>query len=193
MFYYTPHIYYAVKLSEPLFEGKNAGKSQENCVRVGGIALVNNCKHSKFTTGHYLYYGRVLCVAKLLQLCVCVVALSSIAQWKDLRHKRCNSQGPLRRGGGSNGGGVPIWTRPSRFVLSILFGTFPLFFGIFPICVGIVRGFSRFVLVLFLGLLTAPTRDSPERVCHTIQTFPGKSGKPPGLEPPRFTFSQNSL
>ena len=49
-----------------------------------------------------------------------------------------------------------------------------------------VRGFSRFVLFLFLGLLRAPTRNSPERVRDTIWTFPEKSGntrvwKPPGL------------
>ena len=40
-----------------------------------------------------------------------------------------------------------------------------------------VRGFSRFVLFLFLGLLRAPTRNSPERVRDTIWTFPEKSGK----------------
>ena len=53
-----------------------------------------------------------------------------------------------------------------------------------------VRGFSRFVLFLFLGLLRAPTRNSPERVRDTIWTFPEKSGKHPGLETPRFSFSQ---
>ena len=49
-----------------------------------------------------------------------------------------------------------------------------------------VRGFSRFVPFLFLGLLRAPTRNSPERVRDTIWTFPEKVGntrvwKPPGL------------
>ena len=44
---------------------------------------------------------------------------------------------------------------------------------------------------LFLGLLRAPTRNSPERVRDTIWTFPEKSGKPPGLETPRFSFSQD--
>ena len=53
-----------------------------------------------------------------------------------------------------------------------------------------VRRFSRFVLFLFLGLLRAPTTNSPERVLDTIWTFPKKSGKPPGLETPRFSFSQ---
>ena len=56
-----------------------------------------------------------------------------------------------------------------------------------------VRGFSRLVLFLFLGLLRAPTRNSPERVRDTIWTFPGKSGKHPGLETPRFSFSQSEM
>ena len=65
---------------------------------------------------------------------------------------------------------------------------------IFPICSGMVQGFSRFVPFLFLGLLRGPTRNSPERVRDTIWTFPEKSGKHPGLETPRFSFSQeNSL
>ena len=53
-----------------------------------------------------------------------------------------------------------------------------------------VWGFSRFVPFRFLGLLRAPTRNSPERVRDTIWTFPKKSGKHPGLETPRFSFSQ---
>ena len=57
-------------------------------------------------------------------------------------------------------------------------------FGIFPICSGMVRGFSRFVLFLFLGLFRAPMRNSPERVRDTIWTLPEKSGKHPGLETP---------
>ena len=70
------------------------------------------------------------------------------------------------------------------------FWDFPEFSGIFLICSGMVRGFSRFVLFLFLGLLRAPTMNSPERVRDTIWTFPETSGKPPGLETPRFSFSQ---
>ena len=64
------------------------------------------------------------------------------------------------------------------------FWDFPNFSGIFPICSGTLRGFSRFVPFLFLGLLRAPTRNSPERVRDTIWTFPEKSGKPPGWKPP---------
>ena len=88
-------------------------------------------------------------------------------------------QGPLNRGV-SNGGGFPIWTCPSFFVL---FGTFPIF-PISLICSEMVRGFSPFVPFLFLGLLTAPTRNSPEGVRDTIWTFPEKVGNPPVWKPP---------
>ena len=101
-------------------------------------------------------------------------------------------QGPLNGGVSNRGGGLPIWrTGPSFFApFFVLFGTFPIFLGIFPICSEMVRGFCRFVLFLFLGLLRAPTRNSPERVRDTFWTFPEKSGKHPGLETPRFSFSQ---
>ena len=59
----------------------------------------------------------------------------------------------------------------------VLFGTFPIFLG-FP---RFARGFSRFVSFLFLGLLRAPTWNSPERVRDTIWTFPEKK-----WETPRF-------
>ena len=92
-----------------------------------------------------------------------------------------------KRGGGSNEGGFPDPDLSfSLFVPICPFWDFPDFSGIFPICSGMVRGFSRFVLFLFLGLSRAPTRNSPERVRDTIWTFPEKSGKPPGLETPRF-------
>ena len=56
--------------------------------------------------------------------------------------------------------------------------------------------FSRLVLFLLLGLLilfTAPTRNSPKRVCDTIWTFPEKSGKPPGLElPPVYLLPKST-
>ena len=55
---------------------------------------------------------------------------------------------------------------------------------------GISGGFPDSSLFLILGLLRAPTRNSPERVRNTIWTFPEKSGNPPGLETPRFSFSQ---
>ena len=90
--------------------------------------------------------------------------------------------------GVSNGGGFPIWTCPSFFVLFCAFcpfWDFPDLSRIFPICSGMVRGFSRLVLFLFLGLLRAPMmRNSPERVRDTIWTFPKKCGKHPGWKPP---------
>ena len=89
----------------------------------------------------------------------------------------------LRRGGFQTGGFPDL-------DLSFLFCPFLSFSGIFPIRSVTVRRFSRFVLFLFLGLLSAPTRNSPERVRDTIWTFPEKSGKHPGLETPRFSFSQ---
>ena len=71
---------------------------------------------------------------------------------------------------------APIWEPPFRLSQSlsffVLFGDFPDFFVIFPICPGTLRGFSRLVLFLLLCLLTAPTRNSPERVRDTIWTFP---------------------
>ena len=91
--------------------------------------------------------------------------------------------------GGFKRGGFP------DLDLSFLFCPFldfPDFFGIFPIRPGTLQGFSRFVPFLFLGLLRAPTRNSPERVRDTIWTFPEKGGKPTGLETPRFSFSQKT-
>ena len=82
-------------------------------------------------------------------------------------------------------GGFPIWTCPSFFVLFCPFWDFPDFSGIFPICSGMVRGFSRFVLFLFLGLLRAPTRNSPERVRprHNLD-LSQKKWEPPGFGNP---------
>ena len=97
-----------------------------------------------------------------------------------------------RLNGGVSNGGVSRSGLVLPFLsFFVLFGTFPICSGILPICSGMVRGFSRLVLFLFLGLLRAPTRNSPERVRDTIWTFPKKSGKHPGLETPRFSFSQN--
>ena len=69
--------------------------------------------------------------------------------------KMRESQGPLN-GGVSNGGVSLFCPFPSFFVLFCPFWDFPDFSGIFPICSGMVRGFSRLVLFLFLGLLRAP-------------------------------------
>ena len=93
-----------------------------------------------------------------------------------MRESTVRYQGPLN--GGFQTGGFP------DLDLSFLLCPFFVLFGTFPICPGTLRGFSRFVLFLFLGLLTAPTRNSPERVRDIIWTFPEKSGKPPGLASP---------
>ena len=101
------------------------------------------------------------------------------------------SQGPPN-GGVSNGG-----VSRSGLVLPFLsffafFGTFPIFPGFSRFARGWSEDFPRFGLFLFLSLLRAPTRNSPERVRDTIWTFSEKSGKHPGLETPRFSFSQLS-
>ena len=98
--------------------------------------------------------------------------------WANLCLQACppNPQGPLN-GGFQTGGFLDL----NLSFLFCPFWDFPDFFGIFPICPGTLRGFSRFVLFLFLSLLTAPMKNSPERVRDTIWTFPEKSGKPPGL------------
>ena len=107
------------------------------------------------------------------------------------KNSRAAKRGCFKRGG------FPIWTCPSFFVLFLSFlGLSRFFLGLsrffwdFPDLLGVVQGFSRFVRFLFLGLLRAPTRNSPERVHDTIWTFPEKSGKHPGLETPQFSFSQ---
>ena len=66
---------------------------------------------------------------------------------KELGDQKPHSQGPLN-GGVSNGGVSRSGLVLPFFVLFCPFGTFP---GIFPICSGMLRGFSRFVLFLFLG------------------------------------------
>ena len=81
-------------------------------------------------------------------------------------------QGPVE-GGGFKRGGFPIWisTCSSFFYpFFVLFGTFAIFRDL-PDLPGDYLGISRFVPFLFLGLLTAPTRNSPERVRETFRTF----------------------
>ena len=39
-------------------------------------------------------------------------------------------------------------------------------------------------VIIYVGTVTAPRRNSPERGRDTIRTFLEKSGKPPDLEPP---------
>ena len=92
--------------------------------------------------------------------------------------------------GGFKRVGFPIWTCPSFFVLFLSFLGLSRFIRDFPDLRGDGPGIFPICPFLFLGLLRAPTRNSPERVRDTIWTFPEKSGKHPGLETPRFSFSQ---
>ena len=107
---------------------------------------------------------------------------------EQFRAKR--NQGPLN-GGVSNGGVsrsglvlpflqnfVLFCPFLSFFVVFCPFWDFPDFSRIFPNCSGMVRGFSRFVLFLFLGLLRAPTRNSPEGAATQSGPFPKKVGNP---------------
>ena len=74
-------------------------------------------------------------------------------------------------------GGFPIWTCPSFFVLFCPFGTFP---GIFPICSGMVRGFSRLVLFLSLSAYYQHLRGTvPKGSATQSGPFPKKVGNPP--------------
>ena len=59
----------------------------------------------------------------------------------------------------------------------VLLGTFR---QIFPGFSRFIRGFSRFVLFLFVGLLEAPTSNIPKRVRDTTRPLP-KNGKPSDL------------
>ena len=85
--------------------------------------------------------------------------------------------------GGFKRGGFPISTGPSFFVL---FWDFPDFSGIFPICAGMVRGFARFVLFLFLSLSEHLRGTVPKGSATQSGPFPKKVGntrvwKHPGL------------
>ena len=62
----------------------------------------------------------------------------------------------------------------------VLFLSFPDFSGIFPICSGMVRGFSRFVPFLFLGLLEHLRGTVPKGSATQSGPFPKK------WETPRF-------
>ena len=67
------------------------------------------------------------------------------------------------------------------------FLSFPESLGIFPILSDDFPDLS----FSFLRPITAPTRDSPERVRETIRTSPEKSGKPPVWNPPGLPFAKS--
>ena len=86
-----------------------------------------------------------------------------------MKLQNSRDQGPVDRGGGFKLGGFPIWTCPSFFVL---LETVP-----------ILPEFSRFVRGL--------SGDYPDWSLPSFSDLSRKkSGKPPSLEAPGFTFSQ---
>ena len=89
-------------------------------------------------------------------------------------------QGPLN-GGVSNGEVSRSGLVLPFLSFFVLFGTFPIFLGFSS---GMVWGFSRFVLFLFLGLLRAPKRNSPEGSATQSGPFPKKVGNPRVWKPP---------
>ena len=98
------------------------------------------------------------------------------------------TQGPLN-GGVSNGG-----VSRSGLVLPFLsFLGLSRFFRDFPDLLGHGPGIFPICPFPLSRPIRARTRNSPERVRDTIWTFPEKSGKHPGLEPPRFSFSQKTF
>ena len=83
-------------------------------------------------------------------------------------------------------GGFLVWTCPSQFVLLSSFWDFPVFLGDFPDLSGIFPNCP----FPFHGVLTAPMKCSPERVCDTSPAFPKKNGnlqvwKPSGFPSPK--------
>ena len=93
--------------------------------------------------------------------------------------------------GGFKRGDFPIWTCPSFFVLFCPFRDFPDFSGIFPICSGMVRGFSRFrPFSLCRPIKSSYEEQSLKGPRHKLDLSQKRVGNPPGLETPRFSFSQ---
>ena len=103
-------------------------------------------------------------------------------------------KGPLN-GGGFKRGGFPDLDLSLLLCPFCPFWDFPDFCGIFPVCSGMVRGFSRLVLFLFLGLLRAPYKEqSPKGSATRSGPFPKKVGntrvwKPPGLASLKYCCS----
>ena len=87
--------------------------------------------------------------------------------------------------GGFKRGGFPIWTCPSFFVLFCPVWDFPDFSGIFPICSGMDRGFSRCCpFPLSLGLFRVLRGTVPKGSTTQSGPFPKKVGNPPVWETP---------
>ena len=123
--------------------------------------------------------------------CTAVAAIQLQMRMRILTRSE-NSLVKGRQTGGFQTGGFPDLDLSFLFCPFVLFGTFPIFLG-FPDLLGHGPGiFPICPFPLSRPTLRAPTRNSPDRVRDTIWTFPEKSGKHPGLETPRFSFSQSS-
>ena len=82
-----------------------------------------------------------------------------------MRNQRSNTLGSrVAKRGVSSGGFSRSGLVLPLFVVFCPFCDFPGFSEIFPICSRMVRGFSRSVLFLFLGLLRAPTMNDPRPI-----------------------------
>ena len=109
-----------------------------------------------------------------------------------IRNFVSETQGPPKGGaakrGGFKRGGFPIWTCPSFLVLFCPFWDFPDFSGIFPICSGIFP-ISPFPLCRPIkSTYEEQSRKGPRHNLDLSQ----KKWETPGLETPRFSFSQET-
>ena len=92
-------------------------------------------------------------------------------------------------------GGVSFATQTLRVhLLGLDFWDFPDFFGFCRFARGRSGDFPDSSLFLFLGLLIIEHLQGtvPKGSATQSGPFPEKVGNPPGLEPPRFSFSQHS-
>ena len=105
------------------------------------------------------------------------------------------TQGPLNGGGGFKQGGVSrsglVLPFLSFFVFFVLFGTFPIFLGFPRFAWGWIGdfpdlSFSSFSAYSYKSTYEEQSRKGPRHNLDLSQ----KSGKRPGLETPRFSFSQ---
>ena len=106
----------------------------------------------------------------------------------------CEKSRAAKRGGFKRGG-LPDLDLSFLFCPSPSFlGLSRFFFGIFPICPGTLFGdFPDCPFPLSRPINSAyeeQSRKGLRRLCDTIWDLSRKSGKPPGLETTRFSFSQ---
>ena len=104
-------------------------------------------------------------------------APSNLARFLRPQDSRASKRGCFKQGGGG--------VSRSGLVLPFLsfLGLFPIFWD-FPDLRGDPPGIFRFVLFRFLGLLRAPTRNSPERVRDKNLDLSRKKWETPGFGNP---------